>query len=165
MPRNVQDFKGHPYYALERHLRRNEVIHPKQGVGRINIGTSAATRFETVYRRSDVHIVRSADKWFRLGRQLKVGFVSLMTFAGSSRRSVGRRAASETCPSATSSRSRIHFGPRYRSCANRVVRPIPNRTLYTRSSSQWTHPQEWLWKPRCLRAFYDSAWRCACPRT
>ncbi|KAE9966466.1 hypothetical protein EG328_008899 [Venturia inaequalis] len=73
MPRNVQDFKNHPYYALERHLRRNEVLHPKQEVGRVNIGTSAATRFETVYRRRDVHVVRSADRWFRLGRQLKIG--------------------------------------------------------------------------------------------
>ena len=26
MPRNVQDFKGHPIYALERHLRRNEIM-------------------------------------------------------------------------------------------------------------------------------------------
>ncbi|RDI76534.1 hypothetical protein Vi05172_g13482 [Venturia inaequalis] len=73
MPRNVQDFKNHPYYALERHLRRNEVLHPKQEVGRVNVGTSAATRFETVYRRRDVHVVRSADRWFRLGRQLKIG--------------------------------------------------------------------------------------------
>ncbi|TID20665.1 Rad4-domain-containing protein [Venturia nashicola] len=73
MPRNVQDFKDHPYYALERHLRRNEVLHPKQEVGRIAVGASAATRFETVYRRRDVHVVRSAAKWFRLGQQIKIG--------------------------------------------------------------------------------------------
>ncbi|KAF2423425.1 Rad4-domain-containing protein [Tothia fuscella] len=73
MPRNVQDFKNHPYYALERHLKHNEIIHPKQEAGRVNIGTSAVTRFETVYRRKDVHIVRSADKWFRLGRDIKPG--------------------------------------------------------------------------------------------
>ncbi|QDS72291.1 hypothetical protein FKW77_006897 [Venturia effusa] len=73
MPRNVQDFKDHPCYALERHLRRNEVVYPKQGVGRVNIGTSSVTRAETVYRRRDVQVVRSADRWFRLGRRLKVG--------------------------------------------------------------------------------------------
>jgi xeroderma pigmentosum group C-complementing protein len=72
MPRNVQDFKNHPYYALERHLRHNEIIHPKQEAGRLNIGTSTSARFETVYRRKDVHVVRSADKWFRLGRDVRV---------------------------------------------------------------------------------------------
>lgn len=77
MPRNVQDFKDHPYYALERHLKRNQVLYPKQEVGRVNIGTSTATRFETVYRRRDVHVVRSADGWFRLGRQIKVGLTML----------------------------------------------------------------------------------------
>jgi xeroderma pigmentosum group C-complementing protein len=72
MPRNIQDFKNHPYYALERHLRHNEVLHPKQEVGRVNIGTSVIAKYETVYRRRDVHVVRSADKWFRLGRDVKV---------------------------------------------------------------------------------------------
>jgi xeroderma pigmentosum group C-complementing protein len=72
MPRNVQDFKNHPYYALERHLKHNEIIHPKQEAGRLNIGTSTVARFETVYRRQDVHVVRSADKWFRLGRDVRV---------------------------------------------------------------------------------------------
>jgi xeroderma pigmentosum group C-complementing protein len=72
MPRNIVDFKNHPYYALERHLRHNEVLHPKQEAGRVNVGTSAVAKFETVYRRRDVHVVRSADKWFRLGRDVKV---------------------------------------------------------------------------------------------
>ncbi|EEP76448.1 predicted protein [Uncinocarpus reesii 1704] len=37
MPRNVQDFKNHPIYALERHLRRNEVIHPKREIGKVGL--------------------------------------------------------------------------------------------------------------------------------
>ena len=73
MPKNVQDFKNHPLYALERHLRRNEVIHPKQESGRINAGTANNPKFESVFRRSNVHVVKSADRWFRLGRELKVG--------------------------------------------------------------------------------------------
>jgi xeroderma pigmentosum group C-complementing protein len=73
MPRNVQDFKDHPYYALERHLRRNEVLHPRHEIGRLNVGTSRTTKLEAVFRRKDVHVVRSADKWFRLGREVKHG--------------------------------------------------------------------------------------------
>ncbi|KAI9376174.1 hypothetical protein BJX61DRAFT_552826 [Aspergillus egyptiacus] len=71
MPRNVQDFKDHPIYALERHLRRNEVIFPKTVIGHVGTGKSGAT--EPIYRRSAVHTLRSANKWYRLGRDIKVG--------------------------------------------------------------------------------------------
>lgn len=69
MPNNVQDFKGHPYYALERHLKRSEVIHPTREVGKVTSGKA----LEPIYRRRDVHIVKSADKWYRLGREIKAG--------------------------------------------------------------------------------------------
>lgn len=77
MPGNVQDFKDHPYYALERHLRRNEVIQPKREVGKVKVGKpgsgSGNKALEPVYRRRDVHIVKSADSWYRLGREIKTG--------------------------------------------------------------------------------------------
>ena len=75
MPRNVQDFKDHPYYALERHLRRHEVIHPKREVGKVAAGRSGGTSaVESIYRRRDVHNVQSADKWYRsMGREIKPG--------------------------------------------------------------------------------------------
>ncbi|KAL6890718.1 Rad4 domain-containing protein [Trichoderma evansii] len=70
MPRNVQDFKDHPVYALERHLRRHEVLIP----GAVPSGTvavGARAPLEKVFRRKDVRIARSAEKWFRLGREVK----------------------------------------------------------------------------------------------
>ncbi|PYI20853.1 Rad4-domain-containing protein [Aspergillus violaceofuscus CBS 115571] len=75
MPRNIQDFKDHPVYALERHLRRSEVIHPKRAIGQVSFGKpgSKSQALEPVYRRSDVQTVRSADKWYRLGRDIKTG--------------------------------------------------------------------------------------------
>ncbi|KAL4797617.1 hypothetical protein BDV19DRAFT_358391 [Aspergillus venezuelensis] len=74
MPRNVQDFKDHPIYALERHLRSNEVIFPKRVTGHVSIGKPATkSQSEPVYRRSDVHTLRSANKWYRLGRDIKLG--------------------------------------------------------------------------------------------
>ena len=73
MPRNVQDFKDHPYYALERHLRRHEAIHPKREVGKVGAGRAGGTNvLEPIFRRRDVHMVKSADKWYRLGREIKV---------------------------------------------------------------------------------------------
>lgn len=84
MPKNVTDFKDHPYYALERHLRRNEVVWPKREVGKVAAGRAAgggAARggggtkvlSESVYRRSDVQVCRSADNWYRVGRKIKAG--------------------------------------------------------------------------------------------
>ncbi|EGE87072.1 xeroderma pigmentosum group C-complementing protein, variant [Blastomyces dermatitidis ATCC 18188] len=77
MPRNVQDFKDHPVYALERHLRRNEVIFPRREIGKVGLSKVSTNKknppLESVYRRGDVHVVKSADGWYRLGREVKVG--------------------------------------------------------------------------------------------
>ncbi|KAF2149294.1 Rad4-domain-containing protein [Myriangium duriaei CBS 260.36] len=71
LPNNIQDFKDHPRYALERHLKRNEVIWPKRQIGKINAGKSSSSNLEPVYRRSDVQVVQSADKWYRCGRDIR----------------------------------------------------------------------------------------------
>ncbi|KAI9682399.1 MAG: hypothetical protein M1817_000453 [Caeruleum heppii] len=76
MPRNVQDFKDHPYYALERHLRRNEVIFPKSEIGKVATGKSAmsgAKTLEPIYRRKYVKEVKSAESWYRVGREIEPG--------------------------------------------------------------------------------------------
>ncbi|KAK3945638.1 Rad4-domain-containing protein, partial [Diplogelasinospora grovesii] len=72
MPKNVADFKDHPVYALERHLRRHEVLVPDaQTTGTIKASTKGS--LERIYRRRDVRVARSRDKWYRLGRVVKVG--------------------------------------------------------------------------------------------
>ena len=78
MPKSIQDFKGHPMYVLERHLRRNEVIYPNREVGKIGVtGATGAKakdqKVENVYRRRDVHVVRSATQWYRRGRDVREG--------------------------------------------------------------------------------------------
>jgi xeroderma pigmentosum group C-complementing protein len=74
LPKNIEDFKGHPVYALQRHLLRNEAIYPLHEVGKVRQASrqGMAGKVEPVYRRRDVHVVKSADKWFRLGRHVKV---------------------------------------------------------------------------------------------
>jgi xeroderma pigmentosum group C-complementing protein len=83
MPRNIEDFKGHPIYILERHLHRDEIIYPKREVGKVNTGpkSNINAKMESVYRRQNVHIVKSMDKWFRLGRQVKSGEMALKRVA------------------------------------------------------------------------------------
>ena len=72
MPRNVADFKDHPVYALERHMRRHEVLVP--GAERCGtVGAGSRGPLESVYRRRDVRVARSRDKWYRLGREVKPG--------------------------------------------------------------------------------------------
>ncbi|KAK5320331.1 hypothetical protein LTR70_004694 [Exophiala xenobiotica] len=73
MPKNVQDFKDHPVYVLERHLRNNEVIYPQRESGKFTVGSGKNQKVESVYRREDVHACRSADGWYRRGRDVKVG--------------------------------------------------------------------------------------------
>ncbi|KAF2760313.1 Rad4-domain-containing protein [Pseudovirgaria hyperparasitica] len=73
LPKNIQDFKDHPVYVLERHLRRNEVLYPKNEVGKVNVGSALSKKIESVFRRTNVHVVRSADKWYRLGREVIPG--------------------------------------------------------------------------------------------
>ncbi|KAH9907488.1 hypothetical protein F4778DRAFT_768995 [Xylariomycetidae sp. FL2044] len=69
MPRNIADFKDHPIYALERHLRRNEVLIPNATVSG-TVGAGSKAPLERIYRRSDVRIARSREKWYRLGREV-----------------------------------------------------------------------------------------------
>ncbi|KAK9240707.1 hypothetical protein V1525DRAFT_180526 [Lipomyces kononenkoae] len=73
LPNNIQDFKGHPIFVLERHLRQNEIIYPKVPCGSVSAGRSKSNETESIYRRSDVKSLRSATQWYKIGRQLKIG--------------------------------------------------------------------------------------------
>lgn len=85
MPKNIADFKDHPIYALERHLRRNEVLTSTHASGKVAAGRDSGTpggkKMENVYRRRDVKIARSADAWYRLGREVKMGEQPIKTVA------------------------------------------------------------------------------------
>ncbi|RIA98576.1 hypothetical protein C1645_749735 [Glomus cerebriforme] len=66
MPTSIGAFHNHPLYALERHLKKFEIIHPKQPViGHI--------RGESIYPRMNVKQLHTAETWLREGRQVKIG--------------------------------------------------------------------------------------------
>ncbi|KAI0133615.1 DNA repair protein rhp41 [Xylariales sp. AK1849] len=69
MPRNVTDFKDHPIYALERHLRRHEVLVPGASASG-TVGAGSKGPLEKIYRRKDVRIARTREKWYRMGREV-----------------------------------------------------------------------------------------------
>jgi hypothetical protein len=65
MPTTIAGFKDHPLYALERHLKRDEIIHPPKEIGKF--------RGESVYPRANVLPLKSAENWMRVGRKVKEG--------------------------------------------------------------------------------------------
>lgn len=76
MPSSVNDFKNHPIYVLENDLKFNEILMPKISCGRLAVkGKSKNSNegFLPVYKRTNVHIVRSPRGWFMRGRVLKIG--------------------------------------------------------------------------------------------
>uniref|UniRef100_A0A060TEN2 ARAD1D09130p n=1 Tax=Blastobotrys adeninivorans TaxID=409370 RepID=A0A060TEN2_BLAAD len=70
LPSSLQDLKGHPKFVIEEHLRKDEVLSEScTPYGKISL----RGRLVPVYRRTDVYSVKSAQKWYRLGRILKPG--------------------------------------------------------------------------------------------
>ena len=77
MPTNIADFKDHPIYALERHLKRNEILVGDHSCGKVAAGRDPSVpggkKLESVFRRQYVKVARSADAWYRMGREVKMG--------------------------------------------------------------------------------------------
>ncbi|KAF8948917.1 hypothetical protein BGZ47_001126 [Haplosporangium gracile] len=68
MPTKLGDFNNHPIYALERHLKKFEVLHPKLPV-------LGHVRGEAIYPRSCVKQIRSKENWLKRARQIRSGEV------------------------------------------------------------------------------------------
>ncbi|CAO1625614.1 unnamed protein product [Parajaminaea phylloscopi] len=65
MPNSVGGFKDHPVYALERHLKRDEAIHPYNQIGTF--------QGMPVFNRKNVLSLRSARQWYNEGREVAEG--------------------------------------------------------------------------------------------
>ncbi|THH11143.1 hypothetical protein EW145_g849 [Phellinidium pouzarii] len=65
MPTSIAGFKDHSLYVLEKHLKREEVIFPKIEMGKF--------RGVSVYPRSNVVPLKTAENWMRIGRRVKEG--------------------------------------------------------------------------------------------
>ncbi|TPX63489.1 hypothetical protein SpCBS45565_g06575 [Spizellomyces sp. 'palustris'] len=66
MPTSLAGFKDHALYALERHLKKYEVVHPHgkaHAIGRF--------KNELVYPRSHVKQLHTAETWLKRGRRVK----------------------------------------------------------------------------------------------
>lgn len=66
MPTAIGNFKNHPLYALERHLLKFEVLHPKEP-------TLGSIRGEKIYPRDCVKTVSTAETYRKLGREIIKG--------------------------------------------------------------------------------------------
>jgi xeroderma pigmentosum group C-complementing protein len=66
MPTAMGNFKNHPLYVLERHLKKFEILHPKEPV-------LGSIRGEKIYPRQCVKNVSTADTYRKLGREIIEG--------------------------------------------------------------------------------------------
>lgn len=73
MPSSIEDFKGHPIFVLEQHLKQTEVLDPKISCGKLAIRGGVVE----IYRRKDVKSLKSQQTWYRLGRSIKPGAQAL----------------------------------------------------------------------------------------
>lgn len=69
LPTRVQDFVGHPVYALEDQLKYNEILEPREPCGRLALPKGSVP----IFRRESVKTTHSAATWYRKGRVLKKG--------------------------------------------------------------------------------------------
>ncbi|CEO95867.1 Rad4 beta-hairpin domain-containing protein [Plasmodiophora brassicae] len=58
MPDRLNDFRNHPKYAMEKFLKKFEVIHPLEPV-------LAVVRGHNVYPRANLHTLHTAENWMR----------------------------------------------------------------------------------------------------
>lgn len=74
IPDNLQDLKNHPFYVLENDLKWNEVLRPGcKECGYLRLKNAKSTM--KVYKRKDIWILKSAQRWYNEGRILKTGAV------------------------------------------------------------------------------------------
>lgn len=79
MPDNMQDFKGHPYYVLEKDIRQNQVLKSgckECGYLKLHNKTNQVLK---VYSKKDIIDLKSAKQWYMEGRILKTGARALKT--------------------------------------------------------------------------------------
>ena len=67
LPTSVSAFKGHPLYALQRHLLKFEAIYP------VEAPTLGFIRGEPVYARECVHTLLGRTAWLKEGKVVRIG--------------------------------------------------------------------------------------------
>lgn len=82
-PNNVSDFKNHPFYVLDKHLKYNEFINPNDPnsvCGMFRQKTKSTVEKEkiyTVYNRKLVQHLRTSSGWFLKGKKVKENEIPL----------------------------------------------------------------------------------------
>ena len=69
LPSNPEQLRGHPLYAMQRHLHKYEVIYPTDA------SPVAHLRGEPVYARESVHVCHTRETWLRAARTIIPGSV------------------------------------------------------------------------------------------
>eukprot|EP01137_Pigoraptor_chileana_P031252 Opistho-2@18793 len=99
LPTALVDYKGHPLYALERHLLKFQAIHPRDVV-------LGHCRGEPVYPRSNVRDLHTRDAWLKNARVVRDGEMPYKVVKGRQRPSQ----EGDGDPSAATPKESLLFG-------------------------------------------------------
>ena len=83
MPTSVGAFKDHPVFVLERHLHRDQVVHPPHRAGTF--------QGQPVFLRAHVVQLRSIRQWYNVGREVKPNEIALKWVKQRSYTTTGKR--------------------------------------------------------------------------
>lgn len=80
LPKRVQDFKGHPLFALKRHLLKFEVIHPSDApaIGFLKVSKVGE---EPIFPRECVHVCHTRESWLKEAKVYIPSFVRVLNFS------------------------------------------------------------------------------------
>ena len=124
MPNNIAEFKNHPTYALESQLKQNEAIYPNDQTSKCGTFRNKSTRSKNsgvvpVFKRSHVHLLRSAKAWYMRGRILKIGAHAIKLKKNTS------RAIRDRSPSRDNSDEEEEFTRLYAEFQTELFKPQP----------------------------------------
>lgn len=81
VPTTIGRLRNHPTYVIERHLRKYEVIYPRDPI----VG-SVGPETEPVFLRSHVRVLHTRDIWYRKMREVKKDAVAIKQVVSKSKR-------------------------------------------------------------------------------
>jgi xeroderma pigmentosum group C-complementing protein len=160
IPTSISRFNNHRLYALERHLKKFEILEPNATVlGKI--------KGENIYPRSAVQPVSTMETWLKQGRSIKQGEQPIktvnaraVTLEKKRAKEIARQEGEELQVGCYAYWQTEKFRPQnvinVRVSAYLAVHPRSKYLTYYLLLGR--HPQEFVWKRRSIPARYVSYW-------
>jgi Rad4 beta-hairpin domain 3/Rad4 beta-hairpin domain 2/Rad4 transglutaminase-like domain/Rad4 beta-hairpin domain 1/Histone-lysine N-methyltransferase NSD-like, PHD zinc finger 1 len=142
VPKTLSAAKDHPLYICEKHLKKFEMIYPQGDEHSVGIINTKSQGYH-LFLRSHLHLLHTADRWIRLGRQVRDGEIPVKHVKKISMRRRGHRGDAGDAAAATQDETSALFG---RWQTNQWQRPAASNGNVPRS----VHGNVDMWTPEHL---------------